>query len=201
MNQPNDFSPDINTDDSFIKQYCKSARYSNDSNIDHNNSYIVTNERVTAMLLQNGSVITWESPFYWWDGDNHGSLIPPEIIALRDITSLSATNRAFAALRANHSVVAWGDENYGGQLPPEIAQLQDIVNLSSTRGAFAALREDRSVVSWGDLYLGGRMPPEIAKLKDIISLGATQLTFIAIRENGKRVAWGGGDTRAHGDYD
>ncbi|WP_323839554.1 hypothetical protein [Photorhabdus africana] len=35
MNQPNNFSPDINTDDSFITQYCKSARYSNYSNNDH----------------------------------------------------------------------------------------------------------------------------------------------------------------------
>ncbi|PQQ25397.1 hypothetical protein [Photorhabdus hindustanensis] len=200
MNQPNNFSPDINTDNSFIKQHCKSARYSNYSNNDHYN-YIVTNDRVTAMLLQNGSVTAWENPFSSWDVNNLGSQIPPEIIVLRDIISLSATSTAFAALRANHSVVAWGDENYGGQIPPEIAQLQDIVNLSSTRGAFAALREDHSVVSWGDLYSGGRMPSDIAKLKDIISLGATQLTFIAIRENGKRVAWGGGDTRAHGDYD
>ncbi|RAW87498.1 hypothetical protein [Photorhabdus laumondii] len=103
MNQHNEFSFSTETKDTFIKQRSGSKAISYDSNgvIDSNNSG-------TAILLQNGHIVAW--------GDtDHGGELPSEIAELNDIVSLSATQYAFAALRADRSVVTWGDAGYGGK--------------------------------------------------------------------------------------
>ncbi|AWK40358.1 hypothetical protein GPY51_12185 [Photorhabdus laumondii subsp. laumondii] len=68
MNQHGNFLPGTDAEDSFITQQWKSAghRYYSNNNYD----YIVTNNKATAMLLQNGSVAAWESSN--WDGDLWG---------------------------------------------------------------------------------------------------------------------------------
>ncbi len=119
------------------------------------------------------------------------------------IVSLSATGYAFAALRANRSVVAWGDNLRGGEIPPEIAALKDVASLKAATYAFAVLRADRSVVSWGDNGGGGiSVPPGIARLQDIVSLSASGSSFSVLRANGERLAWDvGGDNIVHSEYD
>ena len=61
-------------------------------------------------------------------------------------STFQATERAFAGLCADGSVVSWGDPHFGGAAPPT---LRDVRRISATSGAFAALQGGR-VVTWGD---------------------------------------------------
>ena len=60
-----------------------------------------------------------------------------------------ATNGAFAASKANGSVVAWGYHDSGGDCSKVQAQLTDVQHIYATKTALAALKADGSVVSWG----------------------------------------------------
>jgi hypothetical protein len=65
----------------------------------------------------------------------------------------SSRRNAFAALRADGSVVTWGYGSYGGDSSAVAAALDgsiDVTQVFSTERAFAALRADGSVVTWGD---------------------------------------------------
>ena len=70
-----------------------------------------------------------------------------------DVTQVFSTENAFAALRADGSVVTWGACSYGGDSSAVASQIDgtiDVIHVFSTDDAFAALRADGSVVTWGD---------------------------------------------------
>ena len=71
----------------------------------------------------------------------------------KDVTQIFSTSEAFAALRADGSVVSWGGS--GGDSSAVAVQLngtdnsKDVTRIFSNDWAFAALRADGSVVTWG----------------------------------------------------
>ncbi|WP_209019412.1 S8 family serine peptidase [Chlorobaculum sp. 24CR] len=107
-----------------------------------------------------------------------------------DVVNIFSTDKAFAALRADGSVVTWGDSSYGGDSSSVASKLDgtvDVVRLFSTKcgsstsgGAFAALREDGSVVVWGAFSYGGGlyvgMETELHDVVDISHIGADWLS-------------------------
>jgi hypothetical protein len=83
---------------------------------------------------------------------------PPKLDGTIDVTQVFSTDYAFAALRADGSVVTWGDGAYGGNSSAVATQLDgtiDVTQVFSTALAFAALRADGSVVTWGGGDVGG----------------------------------------------
>lgn len=65
---------------------------------------------------------------------------------------------AFAAIKADDSVVTWGNSYSGGDSSAVAAQLDGtvkVVQVFSSYVAFAALRDNGSVVTWGDRNSGG----------------------------------------------
>ncbi|MCB1968687.1 MAG: DUF4347 domain-containing protein, partial [Candidatus Accumulibacter sp.] len=65
---------------------------------------------------------------------------------------------AFAAVRADGSVVTWGHSTNGGNSSAVTAGLDgtiDVTQVFSTMSAFAALRANGSVVTWGNSTNGG----------------------------------------------
>ena len=65
-------------------------------------------------------------------------------------------NGAFAALKADGSVVTWGNSGFGGDSSAVASQLSSGVSqIFSTGSAFAALKSDGSIVTWGDSTSGG----------------------------------------------
>ena len=84
-----------------------------------------------------------------WGGDC--SEIQDQLVA--NVQSIYAAEYAFAALKADGTVVAWGSSGgsyeYGGDCSTVQTQLVDVRHIYSTRAAFAALKTDGSVVSWG----------------------------------------------------
>ena len=114
--------------------------------------------------------------------------------------------RAFAALRADGSVVTWGDSNSGGNSSAVAAELNgtiDVIQVFSSNLAFAALRADGSVVTWGDSNSGGNSSAVAAALNgtiDVVQVTSASGAFAALREDGSVITWGippiGGDSSA-----
>ena len=68
---------------------------------------------------------------------------------------ICATERAFAAILGDGSVVTWGDAFRGGDSAEVQDQLKDVQQIQSSESAFAAILGDGSVVTWGDATSGG----------------------------------------------
>jgi large repetitive protein len=113
------------------------------------------------------------------------------------VTKIVSAYGAFAALRADGSVVTWGAGSYGGDSSAVATQINgdvDVVSIVSTGFAFAAIRADGSVVTWGDANSGGNSSAVSAQLNNVISLFATKSAFAALRGDGSVVTWGSADS-------
>ena len=92
-----------------------------------------------ALIQRDGTVEFW------------GCAVPqPLRDELRDVLHIQRTDRAFAAIRSDDSVVTWGNPRDGGDSCAVQQQLTNIKAIQSNRCAFAAIREDGTVVTWGD---------------------------------------------------
>jgi hypothetical protein len=118
---------------------------------------------------------------------------------------------AFAAIRADGSVVTWGDPAYGGDNSAVAAQLDGtigVTQLFSTRSAFVALRADGSLVTWAIRRRRRQQSAVAAELDgtiDVLQVFSTVNAFAALRADGSLVTWGsasyGGDSGASGRAD
>ena len=68
---------------------------------------------------------------------------------------IQSSQRAFAAILEDGSVVTWGNVDYGGCSSAVQGQLKTVQQIQSTSGAFAAILADGSVVTWGARDYGG----------------------------------------------
>jgi alpha-tubulin suppressor-like RCC1 family protein len=106
---------------------------------------------------------------------------------------------AFAALKADGSVVTWGGSRYGGDSSAVASQLSSGVSqIFSTDNAFAALKTDGSVVTWGGnstfgvRYGGGDSSAVASELSSGVSqIFSTVNAFAALKTDGSVVTWGG----------
>lgn len=74
---------------------------------------------------------------------------------LKDVRQLSATDLAFAAIRADGSVVTWGDPHSGGDSRAVQSELQNVQLIRGSSTAFAAILANGGCVTWGDKLAGG----------------------------------------------
>ena len=68
---------------------------------------------------------------------------------------IQANRFAFAAIRADGSVITWGHSRNGGDSTDVQDQLRNVQQIQANRFAFAAIRADGSVITWGDSKFGG----------------------------------------------
>ena len=80
----------------------------------------------------------------------------------KTVQTIISTDKAFAALRADGSVVAWGDTSGGGNTAAVNKTLvlgdsnaAKVTQLYASSAAFSAIKSDGSVVAWGDTDRGG----------------------------------------------
>ncbi|MGI3213183.1 hypothetical protein ACROSR_19030 [Roseovarius tibetensis] len=121
------------------------------------------------------------------------------------MTDVFSTGTAFAALKADGSVVTWGDSTRGGDSSPVADQLSGgVTDMFSAVRAFAALKADGSVLTWGDNFKGG----DSSAVADQLSSGVTDVfsarhAFAALKTDGSVVTWGesrwGGNSSAVAD--
>ena len=120
---------------------------------------LFSNPSAFAALKQDGSVVAWGSPSQGGDPDcNSGpdcAAAPVGSLA-GGVTQIMSTARAFAARKADGSVVTWGSIAYGGtSSAPVGGTLTGVAQVFSNDGAGAALKQDGSVVTWGANDTGG----------------------------------------------
>ena len=124
-------------------------------------------------------MVTWGAG---WGGDS--STVAEALNGDVDVTTLYSTGYAFAALRADGSVVTWG-AGWGGDSSTVAEALNgdvDVTTLYSNGSAFAALRADGSVVTWGNADYGG--DSGAFQLTDVVSFAnpATDDIYIPAEE-------------------
>ncbi len=97
---------------------------------------------------------------------------------------------AFAAVKADGSVVTWGDPNSGGD-SSGVNVSSDVSEVFSSTRAFAALKNDGSVVTWGDSNYGGDSTAVAFELSEgVVKLFSSDRAFTALKEDGSVVTWG-----------
>ena len=79
----------------------------------------------------------------------------------RDCEQTARKRHAFAAIKADGSVVTWGRTVFGGDSSSVASLLQNgVVHITESAGghggAFAAIKADGSVVTWGSANFGGK---------------------------------------------
>ena len=116
------------------------------------------------------------------------------------VTQIFATGGAFAALKADGSVVTWGWMGHGFDISGTVGQLSSgVTQIFSTGGAFAALKADGSVVTWGIPSLGSDSSAVASQLSSgVTNIFSTGSAFAALKADGSVVTWGdssfGGDS-------
>ena len=157
---------------------------------------VVAADYAYAALKSDGSVVVWGDPEKGGRPEVYYDLWTHSSIASRlssGVTAIYASFGAFAAVKADGSVVTWGSDDHGGDSSKVSGKLSSgvvkIVSMNSDGGSgFAALKSDGSVATWG-LFTG--TPPDAAKLGS----GVTQIVsnigaFAALKDDGSVVTWG-----------
>lgn len=110
---------------------------------------------------------------------------------------------AFAAIKADGSVVTWGNSDNGGDSSAVADDLTNVQLVCSSGSAFAALKSDGSVIVWGSSNTGGDSSAVSSDLDGSIPVSAlysTETAFAALRVDGSVITWGesstGGDSSA-----
>ena len=127
------------------------------------------------------SIVTWGTA--GWGGTHPGDIT--------DVIAIAATQTAFAAIKADRSVVVWGDPDSGGSTTTPVnisAPLVDVVAIAANGAAFAALKENKTVVTWG-FSIGGGNSSSVT-LTHVVAIAASVNAFAALKEDGSVVAWG-----------
>jgi murein DD-endopeptidase MepM/ murein hydrolase activator NlpD len=96
---------------------------------------------------------------------------------------------AFAALRADGSVITWGDPAFGGDSSAAANELRSgVVQIFSSGQGFAALKSDGSVVDWvgyePDKTAAGQLRSGVRQIFSAVN------AFAALKNNGSVVTWG-----------
>ena len=163
---------------------------------------IFSNQIAFAALKKDGSVFSWGQKDGVGEWKSNTSIDDPtwyvlsDDINLSNITKISSTQRAFAGVKEDGSIICWGTGSYGGSTPNIVGKVSDIY---SNGYAFAAIREDGSVVTWGNSGYGGDSSKVSDQLSsDVIRIYSTHKSFAALKSDGSVVTWGddlsGGDS-------
>ncbi len=106
-----------------------------------------------------------------------------------------ANKTAFAAIKADGSIMAWGNPHFGGKKAPTDSGYTKIY---SNGFAFAALKTDGSISTWGSLKNGGTDAPNAPTKKGYTKIPSTASAFAALRADGSIKAWGNSDNGGAG---
>ena len=99
----------------------------------------------------------------------------------QNIKSVIGSEKAFAAIKTDGTVVAFGDPDYGGFIPSRLeGLLVNIVEIASTDRYFAAKNEDGEIFIWGN----GRTAYDKFDVNRDGSITSSDALFVANRVNG-----------------
>ncbi|MFZ4754455.1 MAG: hypothetical protein ACOYL4_00390 [Miltoncostaeaceae bacterium] len=173
---------------------------------------IFSSYRAYAALKQDGSLAVWGASV--GGGDISCTTESPTCHPVSQTTlssgvrTVASTLGAFAATKADGSVVTWGEAGSGGDAscapadecsPAPAGSLSSgVAQVQANAGAFAALKSDGTVVAWGAPAVGGdASQPVGGALTGVTAVVPNSAAFAAIKEGGAVATWGtpllGGD--------
>lgn len=118
-----------------------------------------------------------------------------------DIVDIISSDRAFAALRSDGSVVTWGDPHHGGDSSNVFDDLEEgVKKIVGTMSSFAALKNTGEVITWGDSNCGGDSSHVKSDLTNIIDIYSSIESFSAVTEDYEIISWGSGSINVEGKY-
>ena len=110
--------------------------------------------------------------------------------------SIFSTTSAFAALKADGSVVTWGkviDQVKAVSEPlNKLHESGAVTCIACTDNAISALKADGSVVAWGDCEGYSKVKEQLAA--DVQSIHSANYAVAALKADGSVVAWGSAGT-------
>ena len=199
--------------------------YDGNDEVSQNFNCIATTNRAAAYLTNEGKVITWGSSDHGgysheeyfnktpqlqhrpiWAGTSKAndwsySINKNQTSVSTDVTSnvidIVSTYRAFAALKADGSVVTWGHSSSGGSQIASNNNVEELLTsnvkkIYSNKEAFCALKKDRTVVCWGNQSYGGNSETNKSggELKDVVKVFSHRYGFMALKSDKTVITWG-----------
>jgi uncharacterized protein YjbI with pentapeptide repeats len=145
---------------------------------------ISSNMNAFAALKNDGSVIVWGNPPYGaggTGGDGGGSSVSAAASLTSGVVAIYSTDRAFAAIKTDGSVVTWGYSSTGGSAGSLASSLTSgVVAVYSTGKAFAALKNDGRVITWGHSNEGGDSS-SVSVSSGVVSVYSAVYAFAVIK--------------------
>lgn len=169
------------------------------------NIYTLKKSNCFVAVREDGSLISWSDPKA--DGSDCKPNDPSDSSESSDsnnetngndpnktvkIKSIVATEKAFAALREDGTVISWGNSDYGGNFSSKSDKLVSVRDIKASERAFIALKTDGSIVVWGAANFGASIPSNISSnLKSgVEEIWASARGFAARKGNGQLYSWG-----------
>ena len=163
------------------------------------NIYTLKNGNCFVAVREDGSLISWSDPKA--NGSDCKPNDPSEssnetngnsLNKTIKIKSIVATEKAFAALREDGTVISWGNSDYGGNSSSKADKLVSVKDIKASDRAFIALKTDGSIVVWGASNFGSAIPSNIlSNLKSgVEEIWATSRGFTVRKGNGQLYSWG-----------
>ena len=87
-------------------------------------------------------------------------LTETSVIEKNKFKNISATDKAFAAIKDTGDIVVWGDDSYGGK-QTDLSGHIDFTHIFSNRGSFVGLKEDQTMYNWGNASFGSLGGPSV----------------------------------------
>lgn len=125
------------------------------------------NQHRSSWYRGNNYYATWNANYK--EGHVHlpGTMRKPDVLMTNSITKLtettvveknkfkniSATDKAFAAIKDTGDLVVWGEDDYGGK-QTYLSGHTNFTHIFSNRGTFTGLKEDGTMHTWGNKNYG-----------------------------------------------
>ncbi len=147
---------------------------------------IYDNSSATAVLREDGSVITWGSKTKGGD-----SIRVRDQLAQGVISITYSNDKGFIALKDDGSVFVWGDTLHDKFALVANQVASGVKSIHAGYYSYAALKEDGSLVTWGNDTTGG----DSSAVADRLSSGVNKVLsgswfMAALKTNGELVVWG-----------
>ncbi|CAE7877930.1 unnamed protein product, partial [Symbiodinium microadriaticum] len=122
------------------------------------------------------------------DGDSFSAVVGKD--------QLASSDKAFAFLGADGSVISWGHPDSGGDARSLKGRLCDVELIQGSFRAFAAVKADGSIVTWGHRGYGGQSICEgsLGPSESVKRLCPTHNGILAVRGDGSVAACGWSNT-------
>lgn len=150
-----------------------------------NESNVLGNTQAAAGRDDSGVVAGW--------GQSASGGFSPSSTFNSDVTALSATRYAFAAINQSGEIFAWGDTSKGGSVPSAIANRYGWDLIVSSSGMFVARNTQSPYIAvWGDNTYGQLdVPSTVTGMSDVVQIQCNDYACVVLNSRGQVFGWGG----------